>query len=338
MSSDPRKVLQVLRRVTESLSRDQWLETALRDVVDGALQLVPGDHASLRLLDASRKRLLAAARAGAGREVFSLPLVVGEGIAGWVIENAAAAFVTDVRADNRFQPAALQGFSIGSMIAEPLLAGGVAVGVLSVSSSTTSAFSLDDALLIRLLANCSVPLLERARLARLTVTDELTTAFNANYLAPRLAEEMDRAKHSGEPLSVLTMDLDQLDRINQAFGRDLGDRVLVLFASRVRGLLRSYDVPIRFDGEEFVVLLPGTSPTQALATGEAIRRACEEPMEPFPGARLTQTVSVGVATWDGTESADEVVARAKRGLWEAKQEGGNRVARAFISPSDGEAP
>jgi diguanylate cyclase (GGDEF)-like protein len=330
MSSDPRKDLLVLRRVTESLSRDQWLETSLRDVVDGALELVPGDHASLRLLDASRTRLLAAARTGTGSEGSSLPLAVGEGIAGWVIEKAAPALVEDVRADDRFQPAALQGFSIGSMIAEPLLAGGVAIGVLSVSSSATSAFSTDDALLIRLLATCSVPLLERARLARLTLTDALTTAFNVNYLEPRLAQEMDRANHSGTPLSILAMDLDQLDRINRAFGRDLGDRVLVTFANRVRELLRSYDVLVRYGSDEFVVLLPGTSPTQALATGEAVRCACEVTMEPFPGARLTQTASVGVATWNGTESADELVARAIRGLWEAKQEGGNRVARAIV--------
>lgn len=338
MSSDSRKDLLVLRRVTESLSRDQWLETTLREVVDAALELVPGDHASLRLLDESRTRLLAAARTGTGSEGFSLPLVVGEGIAGWVIEHGAPALVGDVRDDDRFQPAALQGFPIGSMIAEPLLAGGVAIGVLSVSSSTTNAFSTDDALLVRLLASCSVPLLERARLARLTVTDGLTMAFNVNYLAPRLAQEMERAKHSGTPLSLLGLDLDQLDRINRAFGRDLGDRVLVMFTNRLRGLLRSYDVLVRCGGDEFVVLLPGTSPTQALASGEAVRCTCEETMELFPGALLTQTVSVGVATWNGTETADDLVARANRGLWEAKQDGGNRVARAIPRSPGEEAP
>lgn len=330
MSSDARKDLLVLRRVTEALPRQQWLETTLREVVDAALELVHADHASLRLLDESRTRLLAAARTGAGSEGASMPLSVGEGIAGWVIENAAPALVADVQADARFRPGAAQGFSIGSMIAEPLLAGGVAFGVLSVSSSRTSAFSADDALLIRILANCSVPLLERARLARLALTDALTTAFNANYLAPRLTEEMERAGHSGTPLSLLAMDLDHLDRINRAFGRDLGDRVLVLFAQRVRETLRSYDVLIRCGGDEFLVLLPGTNPTQARATAEAIRRSSEEPMEPSPGGLLTQTVSIGVATWDTTESADEVVARANRGLWEAKQGGGNAVARATV--------
>ncbi len=332
MSSDARKALLVLRRVTESLSREQWLETTLREVVDGALELVPADHASLRLLDESRTRLLAAARTGAGSEGVSLPLLVGEGIAGWVIENAVPALVADVWADTRFRPVATQGFSIGSMIAQPLLAGGVAFGVLSVSSSTTNAFSPDDAVLIRILANCAVPFLERARLARLAVTDTLTTAFNANYLASRLPEEMERAGHSGIPLSLLAMDLDHLDRINRAFGRELGDRVLVQFAQRVRGVLRSYDVLVRCGGEEFIVLLPGTSPTQAMATAEAIRSSIEEPMEPTPGGRLTQTVSIGVATWDTTESPDELVARANRGLWEAKQGGGNAVARAVVNP------
>lgn len=338
MSSDPRKDLLVLRRVTESLSREQWLETALRDVVDAALELASADHASLRVLDASRTRLLAAARAGTGTEGVSLPLSVGEGIAGWVIKNAAPALVPDVEADTRFVPASEQGFAIGSMLAEPLLSGGVAIGVLSISSSRTDAFAPADALLVRILANCSVPLLERSRLARLAVTDELTTAFNANYLQPRLIEEMERAKHVGAPLSVLAIDLDQLERINRAFGRDLGDEVLVLFANRVRGVLRSYDVLVRCGGDEFLVMLPATSPTQAYATGERIRALGEEPIEPRPGGRLTQTVSMGVATWNGDEDADELVARANRGLWEAKQQGGNCMARGIVRPPDGEAP
>ena len=329
MSSDPRHDLQVLRRITEYLSREHALEHALQEVTDAALELLPGDHASIRVLDAQRTGLLVAARSGAGTEQRSLVLGPRDGIAGWVMEHAESAHVRDARSDARFLPAVGQGFTIRSMVAEPLMSRGSPVGVLSVSSAKADAFTEGDAQLARLLANCSVPLLEKSRLERLTVVDELTLAFKANYLAQRLHEEMDRATHSGEPLSVLALDLDGLERINRAYGRELGDRVLAALTARVRSLARRYDALVRWGEDEFVVILPGTSPTQALATAERVRATVgDEPMEPRPGGLLTQTVSVGVATWNGRETADELLARAAAGVHEAKAQGGNTVARA----------
>jgi diguanylate cyclase (GGDEF)-like protein len=171
------------------------------------------------------------------------------------------------------------------------------------------------------------------------VTDELTMAFNGNYLPRRLDEEMERARHSGTALSVLVIDLDQLEKINRAYGRDLGDRVLGMFADRVRALSRRYDAFVRCGGEEFVLVLPDTSPTQAMATAERLRALmADEPMEPRAGGLLTQTVSVGVATWDGAETVDELLQRATAGVLVAKQRGGNGVARALVSGQGGDAP
>lgn len=331
MSSDARKDLLVLRRVTEFLSREHTLEHALHEVTDAALELMPGDHASLRILDASRARLLATARSGAGTAQRSLPLGIGEGIAGWVLEHAQAAHVRDAEREPRFLRSVGQGFSIGSMVAEPLLSAGRPIGVLSVSSSKTNAFTDDDEQLARILAYCTVPLLDKDRLERLTLVDELTLAFSSNYLLRRSKEEMERARHSGEPLSVLVLDLDQLDRINKPFGRDLGDRVLSTFASRVRSLSRRYDAFIRWGGDEFVLFLPATSPTQALATAERVRAAVgDDPMELQVGGLMTQTVSIGVATWNRLETAEELLERAVGGVSTAKSCGGDRVARGVV--------
>lgn len=334
MSSDPRRDLQVLRQVMESLSSEHTLEYALQEITDAALVLLPGDHASVRLLDASGTRLLAAARSGAGIDQPSLDMARGEGVAGWVVEHAAAALVRDARQDPRFLAAAGQGFVVRSIVAAPLLSGGKAIGVLSVSSAEPNAFSDEDEQLARILANCSVPRLEKDRLERLAIADELTLAFSANYLTLRMRQEMDRARHSAAPLSVVVMDLDQLDRINKAFGRALGDAVLSLFAARVRALLRRYDAFVRWGGDEFVVLLPNTSPAQALATAERLRALmAEEPMEPQPGGLLTQTVSVGVATWNGREESGALLDRAAMAVQEVKTAGGNGVARAVV-PAD----
>jgi diguanylate cyclase (GGDEF)-like protein len=329
MSSDPKRDLAVLRTMTERLSDGRPLEAALHEVTDAALALLPCDHASIRLFDASRTALLAGARSGRGVEQRTLSLSKGEGIAGWVMEHGLPAHVRDTKTDPRFLVAVGQGFTLRSMIAEPLLAAGKPIGVLGASSPDPDAFTEDDILLARVVANCSVPAIERSRLERLSAVDELTLAFNANTLTPRLHEEMDRARHSGSTLSLLVMDLDQLQRVNESFGRDVGDRVLATVGERVRAQTRRYDALVRTGEDEFVLLMPTTSPTQAAATADKLRKAVgDEPMEPKPGGFLSQRVSVGVATWDGKESGEHLLGRASAAMREVKRAGGDAVGKA----------
>jgi diguanylate cyclase (GGDEF)-like protein len=158
----------------------------------------------------------------------------------------------------------------------------------------------------------------------------MTLAFNSRYLLPRLHEEMDRARHSGSTLSILVMDLDRMGHVNDSFGRDMGDRVLGLFSERVRAQTRRYDVLVRSGDDEFVLLMPTTSPTQAMATAEKLRKAVgEEAMEPKPGGYISQHVSIGVATWDGRETAEELCGRAATAMRDAKARGGDAAAKAI---------
>src|SRR5580658_9501058 len=192
MSFDALKDLLVLLQLTQQLTEGRALEDALRAVTDATVSILPGDHASIRLLDSSRQHLLASARSGTGRDSPTMQMRAGEGIAGWVLEQGEPARVVDVRKDRRFVAMEGQGFAIGSMVVEPLVSEGAPIGVLAVSSPEVNAFSATDELLARLLANCSVGPIQRARLERLAVTDDLTLAFNGRYLSTRLLEEMER--------------------------------------------------------------------------------------------------------------------------------------------------
>jgi diguanylate cyclase (GGDEF)-like protein len=315
-----------LLALTERLSRAAPLEEHLAGVTDAALVLIPADHASIRIVDASGEELLACARSGAGTDHHSLALRKGEGIAGWVLANARAALVRDTREDGRFLQARDQGFAIGSIVAAPLVHGGRAIGVLSASSATPGAFDEGDERLARLLAACSVPALERARLTRLAVTDDLTLAYNPRYLLPRLEEELERSRGAGTPLSVAMLDLDHFKRVNDTLGHARGDDVLRAFADRVREKTRRSDLLVRRGGEEFVLVLPATDGARALALCERIRSAVGgEPM-PATGERVVQTVSIGLATWAGAESAEALLHRADLALYEAKRLGRDRVA------------
>jgi diguanylate cyclase (GGDEF)-like protein len=325
MSFDALKDLLVLLQLTEQLTDGRALEDALRAVTDATLAILPGDHASIRLLDASRTHLLASARSGIGHEAPSVQLPAGVGISGWVLKHGEPARIVDTRKDPRFVPLPGQGFAIASMVVEPLVSEGAPIGVLSVSSSEVDAFSPTDELLARLLANCSVAPIQRARLERLAVTDDLTLAFNGRYLASRLGEEMERARRTARPLSLLLLDLDHFKLVNDSHGHAVGDQVLRAFVDRVRAATRRVDILVRQGGEEFVLLMPSTTAAQARTIAERVRRHVSGDPMLVGAARVAQTVSIGVATWDARESADALQRRADDAMYDAKQRGRDRV-------------
>jgi diguanylate cyclase (GGDEF)-like protein len=328
MSFDALKDLLVLLQLTEHLTDGRPLEEALRTVTDAALAILPGDHASIRLLDASRTHLLASARSGIGHDAPSVPLRAGSGISGWVLEHGEPARVVDVHKDERFAPLHNQGFAIGSMVVEPLVSEGAPMGVLAVSSPEVNAFSQTDELLARLLANCSVGPIQRARLERLAVTDDLTLAYNGRYFGTRLAEEMERARRTEKPLSVMLCDLDHFKLVNDTHGHAVGDQVLRAFVDRVRGATRRVDVLVRRGGDEFVLLMPATSAAHAHTIAERVRRHASDHPIAVANARVHLGVSIGVATWDGRESGDSLQRRADDAMYDAKQRGRGQVVVA----------
>ncbi len=335
--SPPVDPISVLLQLTEALSSAATLEAALGAVTGAALQLLPADHASVRLLDSSHTTLLASARAGSGTAHPQVTLRAGEGIAGWTLETGRSVRVDDVAQDARFKPAAGQGFNIRSMVAAPLCASGVVVGVLSASSPVVGAFGARDERLAQLLANCSVPPLERARLERLAMTDELTLAFNARYLRAQLGRWLEPG--SGPGPSLLLVDLDDFKQVNDTLGHPAGDAVLRGFADRVRGTVRQLDALVRRGGDEFALVMPGATLEQARAVAERLRRNLAEVPFEVAGQRVRQTVSIGVAAWDGREDADALEARADRALYVAKSRGRNLVVGAGTSePAAAAAP
>ena len=318
-----------LLELTHRLSQDAPLEEHLHAVTETALLVLPCDHASIRVVDASGGELLSSARSGVGAAEHAVRFKKGDGIAGWVLAHGRPAHVPDTREDARFVHAAAQGFDVLSLIAVPLLYGGRTIGIFSVSSPETNAFTSEDELLARLLANCSVPAIDRARLARLAVTDDLTLAYNARYLDTRLHEELERARRYDHPLSVAMLDLDRFKRVNDTLGHARGDVVLRAFVDRVRENTRRVDILVRRGGEEFVLILPATPAAQAIALAERVRYAASaEPSALAETQSVVQTVSIGTATWNRVESGTELVERADVAMYEAKKRGRNQVVAA----------
>lgn len=330
-SLNAQRTLEVLLRLTADLTSDRPLEEFLKTVTDATVDLLGADHASIRLLDNSRTALLSSARSGKGETIPPMDFRRGEGVIGWVVDQGRAARVDDVTQDPRWVEASDPSFRVRSVVCEPLWSSAEIIGVLSVTSSEPAAFDDDDQLLLRLLANCSAPPIDRARLRRLAMFDDMTMAFNHRYLTPRLVEEMERAGRAGADVSLLYMDLDHFKSVNDRYGHAAGDDVLRAFADRVQKAVRRVDVLVRRGGEEFVLIMPQTSATQAHATAVRIQQILRaQPIE-AAGQSLRQTVSIGVATWDTRETPDQLERRADEAMYEAKRQGRDRVVVARLA-------
>jgi two-component system, cell cycle response regulator len=315
--------LVILLSLTEKLTEDLPLEDYLNVVTDSAVALLQADHASIRLI--AGDRLISSARSGSGTTRAPAEFRRGEGILGWVIDNKEPAMVGDVRNDQRYRTYKDQSFTIRSMLAEPLWSANEVIGALSVTSPDVDAFTPRHQLLTRLLANCSAPAIERARLSRLAMFDHLTMAFNHRYLLPRMREEMGRASGAKSELSVLLLDLDHFKSVNDRFGHAVGDEVLKQVADRIRASVRKVDVLVRRGGEEFVLIMPTTDHEQAKATALRIRARIGDEQIQADGHSMKQTISIGVATWDGSETPEALEQRADQAMYVAKKEGRDRV-------------
>jgi diguanylate cyclase (GGDEF)-like protein len=161
----------------------------------------------------------------------------------------------------------------------------------------------------------------QARLGRMARTDALTGLPNRRAWDEALDRELAQADRSGAPVCMALLDLDHFKEFNDLNGHPAGDSHLKEAASLWRERLRNADLIARYGGEEFAVLLTGTDVSQARGVVEKLR-AC---------VPRTETVSAGIAQWDGVESGAELVARADRAMYEAKRQGRNRTVEAGSS-------
>jgi len=168
---------------------------------------------------------------------------------------------------------------------------------------------------------------ESRRLLQLAQTDPLTGLFNRRYLLAALDREMERTRRTGLPTSLIMIDLDHFKRINDTFGHSVGDAVLCAVSRVWKTNIRKLDIPCRYGGEEFVILLPGTRLPQAVRLAERLQTALSQAALSPDGNAISITASFGVASFRREEklSAKSFLARADRLLLQAKMRGRNNV-------------
>jgi len=226
-------------------------------------------------------------------------------------------------------------YSSRSFMSVPLRENGHALGVLHLTERDgEEVFTPRDlSLLERLSLQAStairkVRLEEEVQVLRVSSSiDHLTGVYNRRYFDAQLASEYQRAKRFGLPLAVAMIDVDSFKDLNDSLGHQYGDDVLKKIADTVRKQLRAIDILARYGGDEFALILPGTTAVGAMNTVEKIRRLIESTVPQgflsfSPGRAFT--VSAGLSVYPGTATApEELLQQADQSLLQAKGAGRN---------------
>ena len=308
-------------RLVAAVTRDIATKPDARSSICAATVELAGSTFSTLWEHQGDNRLLLTACAG-------IDLPTGETIhVGREASGAGIAFLSGQRffaPDARGNPAVskrmVESTGARSLLFEPVRRGDQVVAVLTLGwGRGITDLSSRETSVIALLADETAVAVERsdmlAQLAALARTDPLTGLANRRVWEEQLPVEIARAQRSGDPLSLLVIDLDAFKTINDTQGHQAGDRILKEVAAAWRGVVRPTDLIARFGGDEFVVLLPGCPTDVAVQLADRLRAAMPHEL----------TCSVGVVEWAGDE-AEQFLARADRALYAAKAEGRNRTA------------
>jgi diguanylate cyclase (GGDEF)-like protein/PAS domain S-box-containing protein len=201
-------------------------------------------------------------------------------------------------------------------------AAGAVVGVLGIARNITARRDVEDQLR-QAVATLEILKNDFAKLAR---TDALTGLANRRAFDEAMNADFLRSRRFGTPSAVLMIDIDHFKSVNDAYGHDVGDRALVALAMTLRTMARATDLPARLGGEEFVVLLAGTTLAGGVEVAERIRLAIGKISVTAGSRPFGFTVSIGVTSFlPGDRDFSEAVTRADRAMFQAKINGRNRV-------------
>ncbi len=304
--------LKIFHDVAKALTSSLDLDTVLQTIMEKMAAYFEPATWSLLMLDENSEEFYYAAVVGAGCEsINALTLTTGETLAHWVIEQGQPIIISDVNHDPRIQQSSNDNFFPDgcSVVCMPVRTGGKMLGIIQLINVNMEVYNRNE-LLLQTLADYAAIAIENARavgrIQELSITDDCTGLFNARHLFTVLAEEVHRSQRFGYEFSLLFLDLDHFKSVNDQHGHLIGSRLLGQVGEALRNNLRLVDAAFRYGGDEFAILLPQTSKSEALFVARRLMRVFHaNHWLAGETANVALRASVGVATYpaDGTTAA-----------------------------------
>jgi diguanylate cyclase (GGDEF)-like protein len=334
---DFRKLIQVTKTLSSSLDIDEQLPF----VMDAALALTQADRCLLVLFnkknelevraDRHRDPKKAESEAPTSKNSTYSRSVIQE-----VVDKNEPTFVLDTDLNRGMKErVSIANLNLRTVMCVPLRSRTGLMGALYVhSTNPTRAFNEQKKEIFMALSDHAAIALDNAQLYAASISDPMTSLYNHSYCLRRLEEEISRANRYGRYLSFVLMDLDNFKAVNDTLGHRTGDKLLGQVADAIRQVVRRVDIPIRYGGDEFAVILPdtgGPTPPGAQNGPELLGERLRALIEVIDVGPVKVSASIGIATHpsDGAKEglANDLIEQADTALYTVKRNGGNAVRR-----------
>ena len=291
---------------------------------------LPYDHIGIGVLDYANREVVIQAEAGHNAQGLNQRIKLGEGCIGDVVMTGTVHKLEDIQSDEERQRCRTILPDACSLVSLPVIYADQMLGVLNVESRSPQAFSEEDVLLLRTLADQVASALHNAfvfqKAKEQAITDGLTGVKTHRFFMEALNAEWRRATRVGRHFSLMLLDLDKFKFVNDYYGHLEGDTILQRTGRILEQNCRRSDVVARYGGDEFVVLMPETNAEQALLLGDKLRTwLANDPLL----REKNITASVGLATFPSHASTpQELIQISDASMYLAKHQGGNAVVSA----------
>ncbi len=334
--------LRVFNEIAKTLTSTLDISEVLSIIMEKISQLMRPTNWSLLLVDPVRNELCFEIAVGEGADKLKgVRLPIDEGVVGWVASKAEPLRIIDAHEDDRWckKMDDMTKFQTRSILCAPMFSRGTVLGVIELVNSRPDAFSESDLRLLSSLTDFAAIAIENAhnfqRVQELTVTDDVTNLFNSRYLHEALKREVELSSRYNHPFAVVFFDLDRFKLINDRHGHLRGSILLAEIGELIREQVRTVDIPTRYGGDEFVLILPQTTKAQALHVARRLRQALNEAVFlQDEGLQIRMTASFGVAAYpEDAANRDEILRLADEAMYKIKETTRDGIQIADPRPS-----
>lgn len=323
--------LLVFHELARALTSNLDLNSILRTVLEYMDRFIDADLWALLMLDHERQELYYTyADGGENAQLRDLRVKVGEGLAGWVAEHGETLIIPEAETDPRLTSAAT-GFSVKSAIGLPIRGRKGTHGVLEIFNPRIDEHSDYNIAFLHILVDFAAIAIENAqdvaRAQQLTITDDVTGLYNARHLYAVLEKELGIARRDSKSMSLVFLDLDRFKLVNDAHGHLIGSELLGQVGRRICKLCRCTDICFRYGGDEFVILMPGTTREEALRLARSIHaNLANDVFTVGKGLEIHIGASAGIAAYPGDgKSVHAILGAADKRMYAVKSSGRGRV-------------
>ncbi|MEO0129019.1 MAG: sigma 54-interacting transcriptional regulator [candidate division WOR-3 bacterium] len=328
-----------LINITRSISSVENFEKLLEVIVESAINIAKAERGFLMLFRKDGHLEFKVAKNINKETLESDDFSVSKGAINQVAETGESIFLTDVYHDEKFKTRkSIAELGLRMVMCVPLKIKGRLLGLIYVDShSVTETFTEMERKLLEAFAAQASILIENSELYETSIHDFLTGLYNYGFLNLRLEQEIARVlRYRKGELSLMMMDIDNFKMINDTYGHFLGNEVLKKVGEIIQKNIRKVDIPARYGGDEFAILMPDTSAEDAKDVAERLMREVNKTIIECRGGHLAITLSIGISSFPAERIQDSasIIIEADHALYLSKQKGGNTVS--IYAYKDGE--